>query len=773
MDFNLYSHPGILLKDHLQQVLVTGLNRFEENQLYQDDLQLLKVILAFHDLGKASTYFQEYLSAKRPGSNLCKHSEFSAIWAYCICLEQFNLDDLSSLIAYFIVRYHHSDLGDILDKLVPDLEMEELLEINSNLDYPELNNIYVDLGINVTLSEEIFRKIFSQIEKKPFRAKFRAIKGKLRQDEWIRIYYLFSLLIWADKNVAIFHKTQSGLNERKWKSLYVDNYKNKLANTGSAIDRIRNEAYNELPLNLKEHHNTYSINMPTGSGKTICSLKVALELLKKHKNLQRIIYSLPFTSIIDQNHKVFQDILKLNSIPVTSDIILAHHHLSELSYIEDKYEYSVNESEFLVETWDSELIITTFVQLLSSCLSIRNRNLKRFHRLANAVIILDEVQNVPHKYWQLLKYIFDLLTSRLNSIIILVTATLPMIYNPKSDPIIELATDKEHWFGELNRIKIDKTRIAEKLNIEDLAGIIEKEHLANPTVKRLIIVNTIRSSLELYKILTEKLSNTKFIYLSSNVIPKVRLDRIEQIKNSKNEGMIIVSTQVVEAGVDIDVDIVYRDLAPFDSIIQASGRCNRNYVKSQATVIVLQLVDNNKPYWRYIYDETLINATLKTLDKVESNIIPESELYSLSEFYFKMLPNITSSEESRDIINNLSLLNLDSAFYYHPKINPKAFNLIESYLTKTVFVEYDTDASNLLSKYLSLLTSHFDDFYEWSAQLRDQVRRMNPYIININKKYIVSDDPIFVIDKDSMQLYYDIETGFKLYSTAKSSCLAL
>ena len=138
-----------------------------------------------------------------------------------------------------------------------------------------------------------------------------------------KIYYLFSLLIWADKTVAIFNRTQNSVNKRKWESEYVDSYKNKLKDTGTVIDSIRNEAYNELPLNLKEHCNNYSINMPTGSGKTICSLKVALELLKKNNNLQRIIYSLPFTSIIDQNHQVFQDILKSNSISVTSDLILA------------------------------------------------------------------------------------------------------------------------------------------------------------------------------------------------------------------------------------------------------------------------------------------------------------------------------------------------------------------------------------------------------------------------------------------------------------------
>ena len=131
-------------------------------------------------------------------------------------------------------------------------------------------------------------------------------------------------------------------------------------NSGGIIDKIRNEAFREVPINLKEGINIYSINMPTGTGKTLTSLNVALKLMEKNKNLQRIIYSLPFISIIDQNEKVFKEILKDNSIAITSDIILAHHHLSDLCYKLNDQKYSIDKSDFN-ETWDGELIVTTFV----------------------------------------------------------------------------------------------------------------------------------------------------------------------------------------------------------------------------------------------------------------------------------------------------------------------------------------------------------------------------------------------------------------------------
>lgn len=760
MSFKLYSHPGILLKNHLEGVVRTGLSRFEENGLYKEDYLLLKIILSFHDLGKASSFFQEYLLHNNTRSKLNHHSEFSALWAYQICSQDFKLDYLSCLIAYITIKSHHLDLDNIKYMLISNLDEETLLKINDNIDYDELNSIYNLLDLNVKLDKRRGKELVDLLNNNVIYGEYKKIKNLLNKEEWVRIYYFFSLLIWADKDNAIFNNNRADVKTKRWKSYYVYNFKDNLNNSGGIIDKIRNEAFREVPINLKEGINIYSINMPTGTGKTLTSLNVALKLMEKNKNLQRIIYSLPFISIIDQNEKVFKEILKDNSIAITSDIILAHHHLSDLCYKLNDQKYSIDKSEFLIETWDSELIVTTFVQLLASCLSTRNNNLKRFHRLANSIIILDEVQNIPHKYWPLLKYVFNLLSFHLNSTIIFVTATLPLIY----DPILELANKKKEWFKQLNRFTIDISLLSTPINLEDLANIIIKDYLLNNKPRRLVIMNTIESSIGLYNILKNKLPQALLIYLSSNVIPKHRLERIERIKDKKENGLLIISTQVVEAGVDIDVDIVYRDLAPLDSIIQAAGRCNRNYSKSQGYVILFQLKDKNIPYWKYIYDETLIDATLQTLNSENKDCIPESDLQNLSDYYYNTLKNNVTSDVSKEIINNLSLLNFSYALCYDAKSNPMAFNLIESLSEKNVFVQIDEYSSKLFEDYQKLLNSTSENIYEWKSQLREQFRKMSPYIITVNKKYIPSDESLFIVTKELLNNYYDNQTGFKRIS---------
>jgi len=770
MNFKLYSHPKILLKDHLQGVVRTGLNRFEENGLYKEDYLLLKIILSLHDLGKASLFFQEYLLYNHRKSKCTHHSEFSALWAYLICSNDFKLDKLSCLIAYITIKSHHLDMNDIDIMLIPSVDEKTLFNINNNTDYEELNYIYNLLDLNVNLDEKRSNELLYILNNNVIRREYRNIKNELKPDKlekehiWLRIYYIFSLLIWSDKDNAIFNNNRDDLKTKRWKSYYVYNYKNNLNNAGGIIDKIRNEAFREVPLNLKEGYNIYSINMPTGTGKTLTSLNVALKLMENNKKLQRIIYSLPFISIIDQNEKVFKEIHKENSITITSDIILSHHHLSDFCYESDSEKYSINKSEFLIETWDSELIVTTFVQLLATCLSNRNNNLKRFHRLANSIIILDEVQNIPPKYWSLIKYVFNLLSCHLNSIIIFVTATLPLIYDPNRDPILELANNKKIWFKLLNRFTIDKSMLSTTISLKDLSIIIIKDYSSDNISRRLVILNTIESSIELYNILKNELPQALIIYLSSNVIPKHRLERIERIKNKKENGLIIISTQVVEAGVDIDVDCVYRDLAPLDSIIQAAGRCNRNDLKSQGYVKLFQLKDKNIPYWKYIYDETLIDATLQTLNSEKKDYIPESDLQNLSDYYYNTLENNVTSDISKEIINNLSFLNFCRAFCYDSQSNPMAFNLIESLSVQNVFVQIDEDSSKLSENYQELLNSTPENIFEWKSQLREQFRKMSPYIISVNKKYLSSAESLFIIRKEVLSKYYDEETGFKRIS---------
>ena len=757
-DFKLHSHPGMLLKDHLEQVTDKGLRRFRENSVFPESELLLKVILSFHDLGKGSAYFQNYLMNGAPRSNLTRHSEFSAIWAFHYCSSVLKLPPLDRFFAYICVNAHHGNLGDMDELLAPGLDQSELAEINQQIDYIELNAILERLDIGNCLSSNGFEEALGDLDKKSLASQFRRQRSSISDEQWLRLEYLFSILIWADKHSAIFNSDCLDANTRKWNTRIIDNYKKNLPPARGVIGSIRNEAYDTLSNNLRPEINTYSVNMPTGSGKTISTLKVALELRKSHPGLQRIIYSLPFTSIIDQNYSVFSKILRHSLSSFGSETLLAHHHLADFGY-HGANEYADNEAEYLVETWDSELVVTTFAQLLASCLSIRNTNLKRLHRFAHAVVILDEVQNIPHHYWELLRHVLKQLSKHLNSVVMLVTATLPMIFDPNDPDLVELATSKDLWFSKLDRVEIHRSYLSEKMELSGLAKLVANDDKEDSSLNRLIIVNTVQCSLDLYMMLKEACPCQRLIYLSSNVIPKQRLERINEIRENSGRGLIIVSTQVVEAGVDIDVDIVYRDLAPLDSIIQAAGRCNRNESKNRSRVVVFQLFADSTPYWRYIYDETLIHATKKTLG-TDASPLQEADLHKISNQYYEYLAQASARDISKSIIRSLARLDLGSALNYDSRENPNAFHLIESHPAQTVFVELDGTSSALLESYRSVISTYHTGDFEARSELRKLQRQMGPYMINVDKRYLESESRIHIIGKDVLSQYYDLETGF-------------
>ena len=761
MEYRLYSHPDTLLKDHLHLVTKIGMDRFLHNNIFMEYETLMRVILAFHDIGKASSHFQGYLLRSEPRSKLTRHSEFSSIWAYLYCSEVLRLDDFECLAAKICVGSHHKDMENMDDALVGNLEDADLEQINEAVDYQELNGVLSDLGIDAELSAALFSK-FSSL-KAPL-SSMRRVKSSLSLRHWLVLNYLFSILIWADKYAAIFEQEPTGADGDLWQTEYLDTFVNKLPAKDNVIGRIRSRAYQDLSNSLAESTNLYSVNLPTGAGKTISSLKVAIELRRRRPELQRIIYCLPFTAIIDQNQKVFEDILKTSGIEPKPEYILAHHHLAEPAFKKDD-EYSEDEAIYLVETWESELIVTTFVQAMASFLSVKNSTLKRFHRLANSIFILDEVQNIPHHYWPFLKDVLKELAEQLNCVIILVTATLPMILDA-GDGMKELATQKDEWFRALNRISLDTSNFGHNLKdtieLNDLADAILDDIRENDKLNRLVILNTIQSSLDLYEMLKNsgEVPESKLLYISSNVIPLHRLQIIKQIKDNPQQGFVIVSTQVVEAGVDIDVNVVYRDLAPLDSIIQASGRCNRNDSQQQSIVKIFQLAKDGKAYWSYIYDQTLVHATLDILGDYSAQI-PESQIAELTQKYYLALHKRTSKDKSNDLLSWLTRFDLSSALDYHPKANPDAFHLIDERPMQAVFVGYDERAQELSDEYLSYLKDEMSDPYERRGKLKDVLRRMGPYMISVQCDKLKTDDPIFIVGKDSICLYYNLKTGFK------------
>lgn len=697
---NLYSHPNKLLEDHLINVAKLMENFLLEKPVsIQNELKdIIRIIGLTHDLGKATRYFQEYLLAEEPvklklKSEYSAHSLFSAVCTYFlvkeICHRTNNKNKLMPLFAYIVVRRHHDDLIDVMDEL-SQFDKRNLQVLKKQLDSIDdnsfsvlINRLYQN-GIPILLNKEILANWFNNFENelKQYR---KLIRNNEDLTQCLTLNFLYSILIDADKSEVVIENSQiperKDYDERDW----VDSYINYLRPIDTKINQLRNEAYREVKEKIVDlTRKIYSINLPTGFGKTLTGFSFALKLineLKKNGINPRIIYSLPFLSIIEQNYQVLEKVLEINSITPTSEVILKHHHLADIFYKTNENEYNPEEAEILIEGWNSEIIITTFVQLFHTLFSNKNSSLRKFHRLANVIIILDEIQAIPIKYWNLIKIMLMLFAEKFNAYIILMTATEPLIFN--KNEIFRL-TDSFKYYNQIDRIELI-SEVNHPIKIEQLIDEVSK----NQECSKLFIFNTISSAKKFYELIKNiPLPKT---FLSTHIVPAERQKRIEEIRKGKYR--LVVSTQLVEAGVDIDFDIVYRDIAPLDSIIQSAGRCNRNAGDKKGIIKVFTLIDENcRKYATYIYDSVLLNITENLLSTQE--VFTEKELYQLLDRYFQQILEKLNQAESSEILTAVSRLRYDRKS--SDELSISDFKLIqEDYPKIDVFVEYDEIAEKV------------------------------------------------------------------------------
>jgi CRISPR-associated endonuclease/helicase Cas3 len=428
--------------------------------------------------------------------------------------------------------------------------------------------------------------------------------------------------------------------EIKFEDQFVKAYKASFCGEENKINLLREEAYKEaVEREINIGQRIMSINLPTGLGKTLTTIAFSMKLwdiLYKHTGVKyRIIYSLPFLSIIDQNSSVIEELLKYNGIYPSTEIILKHHHLSDVKYTKSNSEFEDEQAKILIEGWNSEIIITTFVQFFHTLVSEKNRTLRKFHRLSNSIIILDEVQSIPFKYWLLIKELLKAVAEELNSYIIFVTATQPLIF--KEEEIYPLV-DKNKYFAQMERVEIIP-KLDCDITLEKLSEMFD----LSDGRSYLFILNTIKSAQQFYSILKTKVPNDEIIYISTHITPLERMERIEKIKKGKIK--FAVTTQLVEAGVDIDFDVVVRDIAPLDSINQSAGRCNRNW-NGKGKVYIVSLIDEKgQRYSRYIYDRILLDITREILSKYD--IVREQELLKIIEKYYHEVSERMSSSEAK------------------------------------------------------------------------------------------------------------------------------
>jgi CRISPR-associated endonuclease/helicase Cas3 len=789
--FKLYSHPNKLLYEHLHEVAELSRKILREKVFYdesytKDLLSEVAYLIGFtHDFGKATTFFQNHLLGRYSGE-LAHHSQISSLFTYYVVkayLKKLKIEDsIIPLIAWIVVFRHHSDLEDLLgsgsmiERAKNDLGLIEKQANDirgKNLD--EIKKIYSDLDfidVEKFLNGE-WRSAFNEIRLSSFK-----YNGLLKY--YFLTILLYSTLLDADKLIA------SGLLQPPSRITIindnlVDDYKEKRQIvTNTPISQLRERAYKEVLENMNKidfsKNKIFTIELPTGGGKTLTALAFALKLrskiLREHGFVPKIVYCLPFLSIIDQTAEVTRDLLSLDYKDVTSNLMLMHHHLSDVNYkTEEGTLDDPLKSLLLIEGWHSEIIITTFVQFFHSLITNKNSSSRKFHNMINSIIILDEVQTIPHKYWNVLSEALKELT-KYNSWIILMTATMPLIF--KKEEIQSLVSQRDYYYKELDRVEYNFH--LEEMMLDDFNKLVVNDILStNKDI--MIVLNTISSSKKTYQYIREAL--TKFlgepkiskegiaeykdlmlVYLSSNIIPKHRRERISRIKESQKR-KIIVSTQVVEAGIDISVDKIYRDFAPLDSIIQTAGRCNRHNEKERGTVNIYYLKDikNNKPiYFSYqVYDRLLLEITRELLKEYSSIKEKDFNLKIIPKYYERVrnegaflvrCPSLSGQINLTEMLKNLRFTAID-----------KCFKLIEEEPYKIdVFVKIDEDSDKIFRKISSILENSSNK--EKRRELLAIRKEFFDYVISVDYNDLnmrKQAEKIPFIESDQ----YDIETGFK------------
>ena len=239
----------------------------------------------------------------------------------------------------------------------------------------------------------------------------------------------------------------------------------------SKIDELKNEAYFNSLENLEKvfthGQHIYSLTLPTGLGKTLTAYAIADKLRNLTGNqTAKIIINIPFTSIIDQNFEVYREVLGTDS----SQILLKHHHLAEPAY-KDSSEgvFDFDKSQFLIETWQSETVVTTFVQFLETILSMDKTKLMKLVHLRNSIVLLDEIQTIPYPLWETTRESFKTLGETLNMYFVLISATQPLIFT-LGDDIVEIIPDYRKYFSVFNRTRLNYK--AEAISFSDFTDTV-------------------------------------------------------------------------------------------------------------------------------------------------------------------------------------------------------------------------------------------------------------------------------------------------------------
>ena len=663
----------------------------------------------FHDIGKYQPSFQKRIS----GENI------QVDHARCGAKEIFNNKNPDAILQAYCISGHHTGIPD--GGLPIDNEDDITLTGLMQRTFEDCSAYKQDLP-----APKICNNIISN-----------ALKNCTSKDEIIQNYafltrYIFSCLTDADSlDTAKFcddvQNTELTSDFRKCLddiNTYIKNF-HPVTNLQRTRSLLQEQVYSN-----NTDADIYLMNMPTGSGKTICSMKFALEKAIK-LNKRRIIYVIPYNSIIDQTATIFENIFKDHAH------ILRHqssYSIDDEAYPTD-YKKLVKKTE---ENWNAQIIITTSVQFFESIYKNKRKQLRKFHNMANSIIIFDEAHMMPIEYLKPCLTAVAMITQYLNSKAVFLTATMP-----------DFKKKFEQWAPTRTIENLVRTttifpmfhkgtfKNMEKINADNLISDIHQQSAS------LIVVNKRKTARELF----EKISFGKKFHLSTYM---TMYDRERVIKTIKKEleklyddfpnlsavpddrKIIVISTSLIEAGIDLDFQTVYRELSGLDHILQTGGRCNREGKRKNAEIKIFEFPDMLK------HKEEDITENL--LQKYGANI----ESVDCIREYYDRLYSIKKDKIENGCIKANNLLNIPFTQY------SQNFNLIPEQ-SISVVINQTAECADLIS---NLSTKGYTDYRKlqkytcsvYENELKDMLAR--GLIKEYNGIYLLTDNN-----------YYDTDTG--------------
>lgn len=742
----------------------------------------------FHDCGKAHDVFQQYLIDSYNGKNVKRGSVIHSFAGVSYFLNKYHDSDnviekaASEIIAYSIGAHHG-----LFDVINPDAKDGFLYRLTRQPEYDDtaIHNFLKEI-VDESIVSEVFGsssnemerilKIIPNITKEKSGSEYCFYLGLLCR-------LITSAVMDGDRTDTANFTLNKDYNNAKtsynpWKEIN-DNIERRIHSFSSEtlINKSRRELSDLCFDFAKSDSGIYRLSIPTGGGKTLSALRfAAAHALQKEK--QKVIYIAPLISILEQNANEIR-------VSVGAEYVLEHHSdvITETDDVEE-----LDLRKYLEDSWNSPVIATTFAQFLNTLFSSKTSSVRRFQSLCNSVIIIDEIQSVPSKMISLFNQAVNFLSRICKCTVLLCSATQPCLESVEHRMIIDGDIISKDDFDKYSEIfKRNSVMDAGNFRLEEIPSfIIDK---ANNHLSLLVVCNKKAQAEFLFNEIKSQAQNC--FHISAGMCVAHRKNVLKKIKKilSKKEPVFCVSTQVIEAGVDISFDCAIRFSAGMDNIIQTAGRCNRNgECRSDSPVYIIHCIDENLKMLPDIQaakqaTEALIVDFKKRADYYSNDLASDN---SINFFYKYLYSNYSSNHFDYPIQNMPSLFELLSANNQYRSLSKSTqYFLCQSFKTAgDKFDVFDSVSTSVIVPFgdgkniINNLQSYYND-KDYPA-LQKEMKKASQYSVSVFEyqfKKLLEEKAIIPFCDNSFYMlspeYYDDNTGLLNKAKEENTCSTL